>query len=286
MPSRQDPGSSVDLLVPQDVARACEAAGLRKASLPAPKLYMLAVLAGAFIALGAMFFTVVTTGSVGGFGPTRMLGGLAFSLGLILVVLAGAELFTGNTMMVMAVAARRLSVGNMLRTWAIVYAGNFTGAIATAVLVRLSGHWEQGQAAVGGNAIRVAVLKADLSWTEALLLGVLCNALVALAIWLSLSARSFEGKLLAIIFPVTAFITAGFENSIANMYFIPMGIMLRGEPSAVEASGLPAATVAELSWLDFAANLMPVTVGNILGGTVLIWGVYWVIYLWRADDRA
>ena len=254
-------------LLPRDMAAKAETIGLAKASTGALDLFVLAVLAGAFIALGAGFFTTVTTSAELGFGPTRLLGGAAFSLGLVLVVIGGAELFTGDNLMVMAWASRRLSTGLLLRAWAIVYAGNFAGALGTVLLVYLSGQWRLGGYEVGANAVRIANAKATLDPDEAFFLGILCNGLVCLAVWLSYSARSNIDKAVAILFPITAFVASGFEHSVANMYFVPLGILLSDQAQVLAAADLTPAAVADLDAGHFlAGNLLPVTAGNVVGG--------------------
>jgi formate/nitrite transporter len=274
------PGPAFDPLLPADMAQRCEEVGERKAALDAITTFALACMGGAFISFGALFFTVVVTDSAAGYGPTRLLGGLAFSLGLILVVVGGAELFTGNTLIVMAWASRRVSTARLLRNWTLVYAGNFVGATTTAGLVCLSGQWESNGAAVGGSALQIANTKANLGIGHALILGLLCNVLVTLAVWLSFSARSNVDKVLGIAFPITAFVAAGLEHSVANMYFVPLGLFIKGEPQAVRASGLSEQALSGLTWSDFLVqNLLPVTIGNILGGAVLVAGVYWFVYL-------
>lgn len=271
---------SLDALLPPQIASAAETVGVRKAGMDPVSMLVLAGLAGAFIALGAVLFTVTITGAGGGLGPSRLLGGVAFSLGLILVIVAGAELFTGNTLVVMAWASRKVSTMLLLRGWAIVYVGNFVGAVATALLVFVARNWELGNGAVGGTALRVATAKVQLGFVEAVALGILCNVLVTLAVWLALSARSVPGKVVAIVFPITAFVAAGFEHSIANMYFIPMGLLLKEEDAAVEASGLGAEELAHLDVGGFLLdNLVPVTIGNIIGGALLVGAVYWFVYL-------
>jgi formate transporter len=270
----------LDPLLPPEIARACEQVGVRKAGMDPVSMAVLAGLAGAFIGLGAMLFTVTITGAGGGLGPSRLLGGVAFSLGLVLVIVAGAELFTGNALVVMAWASRKVSTPRLLRGWAIVYVGNFVGALATAGLVFVARNWELGDHAVGATALRIAVAKVQLSFLEAVALGVLCNALVTLAVWLSLSARSMPGKVLAVVFPITAFVAAGFEHSIANMYFIPMGMLLKGEDAVVSASGLSDAQLADLDAGGFVLhNLVPVTIGNVIGGALLVGAVYWFVFL-------
>ena len=214
-------------------------------------------------------------------GVARLLAGLVFCLGLILVVLGGAELFTGNTLMVMAWASGKVQLGEMLRAWAIVYVGNFVGAIGTAGLVFLSGQYLAGNGAVAAVALDIARTKAVEPFGHALFLGVLCNVLVCLAVWLSLGARATADKVLAIIFPVSAFVVAGFEHSVANMYLLPLGLFIRdGAPAGLwdQIAATPA-DFAALTWPAFLANLVPVTIGNIIGGGVLVGGVYWFIYL-------
>jgi formate transporter FocA len=247
-------------------------------------MFALAVLAGAFIAMGAVFTTTVTAGAAGvlPYGLARLLGGLVFSLGLILVVVAGAELFTGNNLIVMAWAGRRVSTGKMIRNWVIVYAGNFVGAILTAYGVFLSAQYTFGKGAVGLNALTIANAKVGLDFVPALVLGVFCNALVCLAVWLCMSARTTVDKIIAIIFPISAFVAAGFEHSIANMYFIPMGLLIKGGAPASfwTAIGQTPADFSTLTWSNFfVANLLPVTIGNIIGGALMVGLVYWFIYL-------
>jgi formate/nitrite transporter len=250
------------------MAARVEAGGVAKAALDFPRTLALAVLAGAFIGLGAMVSTVASTGSAFGYGPSRLLAGLAFSLGLVLVLVGGAELFTGNALIVMAWAERRVTSEALLRNWAIVYAGNFIGAASTAVGVYLSGIHALGGGEVAETALAIASAKVSLGFGEAFFRGVFCNALVCLAVWLGFSARSNTDKILGIVFPITAFVAAGFEHSIANMYFVPMGMLL--------SSGAG----GDLTWSGFLlGNLLPVTLGNVAGGSVMVGLAYWFIYL-------
>jgi formate transporter len=261
----------VDALLPAEIAARAEEAGVKKAGLDAVRTFVLGVLAGAFIALGAAFSTTATAGLTLDYGLVRLIGGATFSLGLILVIAGGAELFTGNALIVMAAANGRVGPAALLRNWAIVYAGNFAGAAATAVLVAWSGQAEMGGGAVGANALRIAEAKCRLGFGQAVALGTLCNALVCLAVWLSLGARGTADKILAIAFPITAFVACGFEHSVANMYFVPLGLLIR------EAGAAP-----DLTWSAFLLrNLLPVTLGNVLGGGVLVGLVYWFVYLRR-----
>lgn len=278
-----DSDHSLDALLPADIARKAEAIGVQKTRMNVPSLLALAILAGAFIALGGMFATTVLAGADGvvPFGISRLLSGLVFCLGLILVVVGGAELFTGNTLMVMAWAAGEVRLREMLRAWAIVYIGNFVGAIGTAALVFLSGQYLAGKGSVAGVALNLALAKVTLSFDHALFLGILCNVLVCLAVWLAFGARSTTDKVLALLFPVLAFVVAGFEHSVANMYLIPLGLFIKAwAPAALWAEiGGNAANYAALTWPAFFVSLIPVTIGNIVGGGVLVGLVYWFIYL-------
>jgi formate/nitrite transporter len=256
--------SAIDAYSPREMAALVEGVGVAKARLPALDTLVLGVLAGAFIAFGSMFFTVVTTGNELGFGINRLIGGIAFSLGLILVVVGGAELFTGNNLIVMAWADRKITALQLLRNWTLVFAGNFVGAVGTAVLVHLSGVLQLDGGAFAASASQIATAKVALPFTEAFFRGVLCNALVCLAVWLCFAAHTVSGKILAIIFPIAAFVALGFEHSIANMYFIPLGWL-------IDADGV---TVA-----SFLGNLIPVALGNIVGGSVFVALVYWLAYL-------
>lgn len=255
-----------DAYAPGEIANRVSTAGVAKATLPALPMFVLAILAGAFIAFGGMFFTLAVTDSGLGFGPARILGGIAFSLGLILVVVGGAELFTGNNLIVMAWAEEKVTMMQLMRNWGVVYAGNLVGAIAMAFGVFWSGILDGGGGALGQTAISIAEAKTALSPLEAFIRGIFCNVLVCLAIWLCFAAHSVSGKILAIIFPITAFVALGFEHSVANMYLIPIG-MLAG---------------ADVSVASMIANLVPVTAGNIIGGGVLVALVYWLVYL---NDR-
>lgn len=263
-------GPSVDAYAPREIARKVEVSGVAQARNDALTELVLAVLAGAFISLGALFFTVVVTGAGAGFGVNRLLGGLAFSLGLILVVVGGAELFTSNNLLAMAWASRRISTREVVRNWYLVYVGNVMGCVGTIALVVWAGLDGLGAGAVGQKAVAIAAAKADLSFLQAFVRGILCNALVCLAVWLAMGGRSVTDKVLGIVFPITAFVTMGFEHSIANWFFLPYGL-------ALDTTGV-------ISVPGAAQNLVAVTAGNILGGTLLVAGVYWLAYL-RNDDH-
>ena len=253
----------LDAYAPKEIAARVSEVGVAKARLPLLTLALLGVLAGAFIGLGALMFALVASDTTLGFAASRLLGGLAFCVGLALVTVAGAELFTGNNLLAMAWASGRVSTTEVLRNWAVVCAANFVGAAGLATLVWLSGHAGLNQGAVGRAVIRIATAKAQLPVGQAFFNGVLCNVLVCMAVWMALGGRSVTDKLLAIVFPITVFVAAGFEHSIANMYYFPLAMML----------GAP------LSAGDMLRNLLPVIAGNIIGGSVLVAMVYWVIYL-------
>jgi formate transporter len=276
----------IDSFAPAEMAQRVVRIGVAKANLPAADSLILSVLAGAFIGLGAAFATLVTTNPELGFGPTRLLGGVAFSLGLILVVVAGAELFTGNNLVAMAWASRLISTRQVLRNWTLVYIGNFFGSVGTAILVYYAGTWALAGGAVGANALGIAAAKCDLTWMEAFTRGILCNALVCLAVWLCQSARSTTDKILAIIWPIAAFVALGFEHCIANMYFIPLGILLKANPDFMASLSQTPEALGTLGWGGLAGNLIPVTLGNIVGGTLMVAGVYWFAYMRNEEKKA
>ena len=273
----------IDTTLPDAMALRAEAIGVHKAKLDLFSLFVLAVLAGAFIGFGSMFATVVSAGADGAmpFGVTRLLSGLVFSLGLILVIVGGAELFTGNALIVLAWAGRKVSTASLLRNWTVVFAGNLVGGMATAGLVFASGQYQFGDGAVGMAALGQANAKGALGFGQALALGVLCNVLVCLACWLCYSARSTTDRIAAIIFPIAAFVAGGFEHSVANMYAIPIGLMIQAwaPPEFWQAIGKSAADYQTLSWARFGHNMLPVVIGNVIGGGALVGGVYWLVYL-------
>ena len=290
----------IDALSPQEMATRAENLGVSKVEMPFLKMFMLAIMAGAFIALGAIFATTIGAGSIAvrspdgavafstglPYGVTRLLMGLVFSLGLILVVVGGAELFTGNSLIVMAWANGKVKGRALLRNWVIVYLGNFVGAIGTAALMFFTKQYTSGSNAVGVLALKTAVGKVDLTFIQAVALGVLCNGLVCLAVWLTYSARSTMDKVIAIIFPITAFVAAGFEHSIANMYYLPYTLFIKEfDPGLVKTVSSQVPHLNDLTWQAFLLNnLLPVTIGNIIGGAVLVAALYWMIFL-RSSDR-
>jgi formate/nitrite transporter len=262
-----------DAFSPKQIAARVADVGVIKARLPLVTMSMLAMAAGGFIGLGALYYTLVAADPALPFAASRLLGGLVFSLGLILVVVAGAELFTGNNLMVMAWADRRITTAELLRDWIIVYLANAFGAVGLAVLVYLSNHGSLNGGAVAAAYVKIAAAKTSLPFGEAFFKGVLCNLLVCLAVWLALAGRSVTDKVIAVVFPTSAFVAAGFEHCIANMYFISLGMLLHDQVPSIDSSH-----VTSLDWAGFARNLIPVTLGNIVGGSVMVAAVYHLIY--------
>jgi len=256
-----------DAYSPSQIAQRIGELGVAKARLPLLAMFMLGVCAGGFIGLGALYANIVFSDPTLSFATSRLLGGIAFSLGLVLVVVAGAELFTGNNLLVMAWAERRISTFELLRNWGVVYVANGCGAVGLAVIVWLSGHGEMNSGAVGAQYVKLAIAKSQLPFWEAFFKGVLCNLLVCLAVWIAMAGHGATDKIVAIVFPISAFVAAGFEHSIANMYVIPLGILLAEAEHA-----------AVLNWGGLVSNLVPVTLGNIAGGSLLVATVYYLIY--------
>ena len=271
-----------DPMPPPDIALKMEETGIKKAGQTGAMLFGLAVLGGAFVALGGLFATVTISGAAGHlpYGVMRLLMGVTFSLGLILVVIGGAQLFTSDALMVMAWASGRLKTGDMLRAWTQVWLGNLVGALGTALIVFLAGHFNTGHGEVGSTALYLASAKSSLDTGQAFFLGILCNVLVCLAVWLATAAQNTTGKVLAIFFPITAFVAAGFEHCVANMFFIPYGLMIKAwaPESFWEMTAIDPATAFDIPFGHFLVNLLAVTAGNWIGGALLVGGAYWLIY--------
>ena len=267
-PPAPAPGNySFDAYAPREIAQRVSALGVAKAQTPVLSLVMLGMLAGAFIGLGALFNVVVLSDASMPMAARRVVGGVLFSLGLFLVLVAGAELFTGNNLLAMAWAERKVTTRDVLFNLVVVCASNFVGAVGLAAIVFLSGHTGNDGGAVARTYMRIAAAKTSLPVVNAFFSGIMCNVLVCTAVWLALAGHSVTDKLVAIVLPIAAFVAAGFEHSIANMYVIPMGMLLQwqaGEP--VQLFGL-------------VHNLVPVIAGNLVGGSVLVALVYWVIYI-------
>jgi len=262
--------------------------GVRRAGMDALTVLVLGVMAGAFISFGAIFATTVSAGAGAlPYGVGRLLTGVVFASGLIMVVVAGAELFTGNNLIVMAWASGKVRTQSMLTNWLVVFIGNCVGALGTAALMFFTAQYTFGGGAVGLSALVTANSKAALDFVPALTLGIMCNALVCIAVWMCFSARTTVDRVVIIIPPIAAFVAAGFEHSIANVYFIPMGLFIKaGAPDSFwKAVGRTASDFPELTWGNFLGNLLPVTIGNIIGGSVMIAAVYWFVYLRKASTQ-
>ena len=288
---------SFDALMPKDMAAKAENIGVAKAGLGTYRMFALGILAGAFIAMGANYATTVWAGlgkivvSAGKdvafttaipFGIQRLLGGVVFATGLIMVVVGGAELFTGNCLMPMAWACKKITTGAMLRNWVIVYLGNFVGSVLTAYLIFLGKQHTFGGGAVGLTALNIGIAKTSLGFLQCIVLAIFCNALVCMAVWLCFGARATGDKVLAIIPPISAFVACGFEHCVANMYFIPSALFIKDFDPAYFAT--VAANLKDggaiLTWGNFLFNnLLPATIGNIIGGSLMVGGMYWFIYL-------
>lgn len=261
-----------DAYSPKEIANRVQTVGVAKARLPLLSMAMLGILAGAFIGLGALFYVLVASDAGLGFAASRVLGGVCFSLGLLLVVVAGAELFTGNNLLVMAWADGKLSAWEVLRNWIVVCIANFIGALGLATIVYLSGHADMNGGAIGKTYLSIAAAKVSMPFWTAFFRGVLCNLLVCMAIWMTLAGRSVTDKMIAIVFPISAFVAAGFEHSIANMYLIPLAMMLKASGAMLPPGG------EVIGVMGLAGNLVPVIAGNLVGGSVLVALVYHVIY--------
>lgn len=277
-------GTFADAFTPAEVAKKVKTLGVSKAETPLLPLLVLSLMAGAFISFGAMYYTVVMTHPAEAYGAAKMLGGIAFSLGFILVVIAGGELFTGNNLIVMAWARKRVTSFQLMRNWTLVYIANALGALITVYLVFVSGFLDNAHHAVGATALKIGLAKASLSTTEAFVRGIFCNALVCLASWMVYASRTVTDKVFAVIFPISAFVAMGFEHCIANMFMIPIAMLAKLDPEIVAVSGLSSEALEVLSMSGFAQNILPVTLGNILGGAVMVAMAYYMVYVYGQDD--
>jgi len=259
-----------DAYAPKEIAAKVETVGVAKAHMATLPLVMLGLLAGAFIGLGCLLFVIVKSDASLSFAISQLLSGFVFCLGLILVIIAGAELFTGNNLLAMAWADGQITTREVLRNWLWVCAANFVGTTGLALLVYLSGHTHMNVGAIGATVLKIALTKQNLVWHEAFFRGVLCNVLVCMAVWMAMAGRSVIDRVIAIIFPITAFVAAGFEHSIANMYFMQLGLIIQYFEPATSSSALTVAGMFD--------NLAPVILGNLVGGSVFVGLVYHLIY--------
>lgn len=265
---------SIDTYTPAEMAYRVETVGVAKARMALVPMVGLGIMAGAFIAFGAMNFTTAMAQ-----GMPRILASLMFSLGLVLVIIGGAEMFTGNNLIAMAWAQGKVRTRDILRNWGWVYFANLVGSLVLVALAYLSGILHAVDFGYGVQALKIAAAKTNLSFTEAFFKGIMCNALVCLAVWLCFAARTVVDRIFCIVFPITAFVNMGFEHCVANMFFIPMGYLASLDPSIISAANLAQDTTAHLNMAGFLNNIAAVTLGNIFGGTVLVAGMYYVVYL-------
>jgi len=274
------PVPSLEDKTPQTIAETvAQTVGVKKTTSPFSSVLVLGILAGAYIGFGGLLSTVVTLDMAPrfGIGFTAFMAGTAFSVGLMLVVIAGAELFTGNNLMVVSAFTKEITFGAMWRRWAIVYAANFIGSLLLAFIFYFAGLWKTGEGALGAAAMAIAYKKITLGFGEALVRGIGCNWLVCLAVWMALAAQQTIGKIFAIFFPIMAFVAIGFEHSVANMYFIPVGLLVKSWAGLPPPPGID---LNALGWIAFLwRNLLPVTVGNIIGGGVFVGLSYLSAYL-------
>lgn len=269
---------NIDAYRPKEIANRIEQISISKSTTDPIKVFALSLLAGAFIAFAAVFYTIVIHQSNMSPGITRLIGGLVFSLGLILVIVAGAELFTGNNLLVMAFVNRKISFKQLMINWSVVFFGNLVGSLGMVLLIYLSDHWLISGGGVGANAVMIANSKVNMSFMVAFSRGILCNSLVCIAVWMCFACHTVTDKILAIIFPITGFVAMGFEHSVANMYFIPAGIVAQTNPDIMEIVK-DSVDLSNLTTSGFINNLLPVTLGNIVGGSVFVGLIYWFIYL-------
>lgn len=271
-----------NFLSPSEIAESTINAGIRKANMTATTQFILGIPAGAFIAFGAEAANMATH-TITDTATAKLIGGLIFPAGLMLVIMAGAELFTGNNLMVVALAERKITLTQLLRSWLVVYAGNLAGGVIVAYLVAWSGQWDYTGGMLGGITVKAAAGKISLSFVKGVALGILCNWLVCLAVWSATGAKDGISKAVCIFFPIWLFVASGFEHSVANMYYITAGIIAKCNPSyvmkAIE-SGATHAGIDALNWAAmFTRNLLPVTLGNIIGGAGFVGLVYWCVYV-------
>ncbi len=280
--------SNLNLLAPDQIAQQTVENGYKKANTRVSRLFVLGILAGAFIAFASEGSNAAIY-NIPWAGVGKALAGAIFTTGLMMVIVAGSELFTGNTLMVAALAQKRITVGAMLKNWITVYAGNFAGAILIAWLIFMSGQLDFTNGLLGGFTIKTAAYKVSLSFSKAFVMGILCNWLVCLAVWMAYGSKDMAGRLLAIFFPIWLFITSGFEHCVANMYYIPAGILAKSNPEWVKQAislGATPGKIDHLNWTSFFThNLLPVTLGNIVGGAVFTGMAYWFVYLYKKGKK-
>ncbi len=276
---------TLGFMIPEEILEKFRHIGRSKANLSVYKMLLLGFLAGAYIAFGAQLATMIghDVSRFLGVGFAKFLFGSVFSVGLMLVVIAGAELFTGNNLIVVGVLTKKATWSGLFKNWFWVYIANFIGSITLVYLMFYTDLWKTNNFGVGIFALKIGVAKVNLTWIEAFTRAILCNWLVCLACWMAIASKDIIGKIFAIYFPIMAFVASGFEHSVANMYFVPMAIMLKGQSALVSSSGISQGALSNLTWGNFIIhNLIPVTLGNIVGGAILVATVYVLIY-WKKE---
>jgi formate/nitrite transporter len=272
-PAPQAPIFNLQAYSPAEIKEAVEKIGVKKANMPFLTSFMLAIVAGGGIGFGAVYYTIVASDPALSFATVRVVGGLVFSLGLALVLVGGAELFTGNNLIVMAWASGKVSTGTVLRNWTIVWFGNLFGALGLVLLIYLSHHLDMNDGRIGLSVLNTAAGKIRPDVMTLFVKGILCNVLVCAAVWLAYAGRTVTDKIIALLLPISAFIAAGFEHCVANMYFLPLAWLL------VQTGHAPANFDTSLITLPgIIHNLVPVTLGNIVGGAGFVGAAYWAIY--------
>lgn len=270
-------------LTPAEIAQQTVEIGIKKAKTKPLNLLLLGILAGAFIAFASegsnmAAFNLLANPKTYGLG--KVLAGFVFGTGLMMVLIGGGELFTGNTLITIGVLQKKVTLGAMLKNWGFVYIGNLIGSVLIAYMMFKSGLFSSGDNMLGAVTIKTAVYKVGLDFMPAFYLGIMCNWLVCIAVWMSYASKYVVGKIFAVFFPIWLFVTSGFEHSVANMYYIPAGILAKSNPQWVAASGVSARKLAHLNWGSFfTSNLLPVTLGNIVGGVIFVAGIYWFVYM-------
>lgn len=272
-------GFAGEMLSPAQVADKTLHAGVVKANAPVHRTFLLAMMAGFFVALATLFFLSATTDLRVGYGLQQLLGGISFCVGLVLILLCGAELFTGNSLLIVAFASGKITLGQMLRNWLVVWLGNFAGSLIVMGLGFWAQHWAAANYLVGVRALTIGATKMTLPFGATMARALLCNLIVCLAVWAATSGRTATDKIVTILLPITAFSALGLEHCVANMSYVPYALWLKGQPAVVAAANLSADALANLTWGNFLLRLVPVTLGNILGGAVMVGLVYWFIYV-------
>ena len=269
-----------DALGPAAIEAKAETLGVGKANMPVGKAFGLAILAGMFIGMGGMFMTLVKSDATLSFTASSLLGGLSFCLGLFLVIAAGSELFTGNCLMIMGKLSDKYSWAQMLKSWVVVWVGNLVGALILVFILYFAGFYTMNGGAVGNTMMTVAAGKIAPAWGTLFFRGIMCNFLVCLAVWIGFGGRTIVDKFCTVILPICAFVACGFEHCVANMYFLPMGLVMKMS-GAVAYTGT--ANIDVITIMGILKNISAATLGNIVGGCILVGVIYWLVYAKKSE---